>query len=995
MDFKRVKTAFGVSCSLALLVPSASAMASPNDGSSSSPTTSLTRATEPASQSPATDAPGMLASPRQLGSARADHNPTAPATTTKPAARGDVAVSKRNARLAKSRLVWGFAALGEGSPVRGATVTVRSLKGKPLHAALASRRTEKNGFYLVSRLGLPKRFVVEISGGKAVLKTKKKRKTKRITVGNDTTLMAAVAAPKPKQRNTFADVTLGTTIAARVGIERWGNAANSRAVRYAKRSLGMPAWTELGHSDHYLRRYVDPSNVDKLRRQSKGLDRLIGRIVKRAKRGKKSPVKLGTRIPAAVTSSLFKARSADANVHTRIAFGEFADSAAIIGTALGIYSLFAPDSVDSEILDELQVISDQLQQIENTLTTIQGDLVTMQDDMNTQFATLSLQLANSNYQQISSQFQTLSGQVIYAVQQLQNANNLAGMITEPNSSSAAIPTSLAKGMLNNDLKTLNSTLTNFSNTGFSETLQANIVGPSGLLSSLWNLIAQERATATPTASGATALADTKLLTHENYDAFLPVASQAYWAQSQLAALMVNYQVSQAQLGLSNPSQLWSFTATQMRPTQSTQAAIDMTVNGICGSFPNLAACPSNSPAAGSFGSYLKVIATAVPQKTVGIKEALDPTTSTMWGNFGTATWNSVGSKPADSSSVNDPMNLPPTVNVTCNGSTRTLRLDQDFFNTVNGSDGGCSWPNAPKLSPDNGATDPASNWQILASDNSSGTSAILGGVSSTMNTAGQGLYSQINIANNNQNPNPSAGITGANGLDFTSPSLFPNNSGWGRLIYSAGQWTQYMWANANDGYDSIGCPRFNAIGTLAPRTPAGDFFAFDISNPTQPSMQKRGGDSGGAVPDVPGQYVTVQSPQYGNPYPSLFASDLDTSVAQFAIDHAPQLIGNFGLGDCGSFGSNASFTAPLTGGNIAGLAAPWWPAANLSQDNETWTQGPPTPGCATYNLTDYMQSNNYVYVSSAAPATGCTASVIGTRSVKMSDYTWNQPLSIG
>lgn len=807
--------------------------------------------------------------------------------------------------------------------MRGAEVKVRSLQGRPLSAHILTPKTGKNGYFAVSRLGLPKRFVIEVTGGKVALRSGTKTRLKR----SNAKLMTAVPKAKAKVRNTKIAATIGTTVAARVGIARWKNAASPRAVKLTKQTLRLPKWAQLGTYDRLLKHYVSAQVIHKQAKQGKALNQLIDRIVAKAKKG--------VRHAALGKGERQKYRPHRQNQNqqrtTRAAI-EYVD-AVIDDLALG-YDIFGP----SPEQDELEAINQKLTEISNTLTSLQQQLTSLSDEINAQFATLSLQASTAQFDVLSQQNNSITAPITSAMNELEQLINL---LAQKQTLFVKSQTALVNG-----------SVTGLVQNGAATTLQTNLIGSPaapGLLGTLWNLIVQKRATQAPAAAAApgtnTALASTKLLTHEHYDGFEPAFAQWYQLQTQMAALtIVYYAMSDLQSG-----DVWQFSNGQLVPTSDAQEVIEFALNGSCSANP--------APCQGTPNSYLQVLTQAAPKQLVGIRQALDTTTSTMWGNFGTAQWFWGGQ-------LSDP---PPAAPI-CFGSPQTLYLEPDFFKTVNGTTD-CDWPGAPKGGPA-GSGDNSNNWQLLSTDPGISIGSFTQTLGNLNGSGATGLYSQLTVSNNNQNANPSLGIQGAHSLDFTSPSLFPNNystmfpqSYWSRLAYAKGPWLQYMWPNVGPPTALFG----QQISPLAARNPAGPFMAFDVSNPQAPDLTGRWDPSLGSAA------LANQAPQYGMPFPSLFATTADY------------------FGEPG-FSSSLSSYVPNA---VAGMASPWWPSANMAIDGDINTPAPATPGCANYTSAYDPNSSNPPLLSSSNPTEGCVGNIIGTRPATVSDYTWSQPSSIG
>lgn len=883
-------------------------------------------ATVPAAAANADEVPEEVSS---ITSSPIPPQPTPRSQLTQP--RGDVQLGTTTKQIAKSGLVWGTASTGADAVIRGGTVSVKSLQGKPLAATVITKKTNKNGFFAVSRLGLPKRFVVQVAGGKVALKTSKKTKHTR----SNAKLMAAVPKSKKKVRNTRADVTIGTTVAARIGIARWHNAAKPKAIKLAKKTLGLPVHAKLGTYDRLLKHYVSAHTIHKQAKSGKRLAQLIDKITKKAKKGK--------RHQALGQGERAKYRPHRAGVSKQVSMRAAAElDLELINGAIGLTGLF--DDSDSGIEDALDEINEQLTEINSQLQTISTQLSTLQDEVQTGISVLSLQMSQDQLDTLNAVNNSTASDIQYAMSQVELLINVA-------QSNKKYLLSYQEGVVDGALQALVVQ-------GTARDFQQNLVGSSsspGLLETSWNEIQQQRATpapatapayATTDSSGNTtnyALAATELITHENYDVFEPVASQWYTLMQVLAALTVEYAIEHS-LGADD---VWEISPGQLSLSQDAQGVQDFVMNGMCS--------PKPSPCANTFNSYLQVLRNALPSKTIGPREALDTTTGTIWGNFGTASWNSVPSKP-DASSPD--LDMPPTAVVTCNdGSQQTIQLDQTFFATVNGTPGNCQWPNAPVGGP-SGSGDIANDWQMLTTDSTTSIGTFNATLGKLDGSGGAGLYSQVNMGNTNQNANPGKGIQGAHFLDFTYPSIFPATD-WGRLSYAGGQWSQYMWPSNTDDTGGIACALSGCFGSFPPltaRTPHRDFLAFDLANPQRPDMTS-------------GIWVGPKGPGYG-------------------IGYAPnQTTGRF-------YGSVDSVTDPHYNGlltdRVAGFAAPWHPSANLSVDGNENSAGPPTPGCASY---DY-NTDGITYFGSW-PSGNCVANIIGTRQATTSDYVWTQPASIG
>lgn len=866
----------------------------------------------------------------------------APTSTEAPPAiaqpRGDVRKPTTSLRkIANSRLVWGIASTGAAGVVRSGKVEIKSLAGRPLKAHVLTKQTSKYGYFAVSRLGLPKRFVVQVSGGKVARKDGAKIKVKR----SNARLLSVVPKPKPKVRSTKVNVTIGTTVAARVGLVKWRNAAKPRAVKLTKKALGLPAWSKLGTYDRLLSHYVSTHTIHRKAKNGTKLNQLIDRITKSAKKGKFF-AKLGQgeraqyRPHRNAAKAKSKAKGKENRPEQRGAIEDVDLALDVVSGALGVSSLLGSNGLS----DALDQIEDQLNQIQTTLNQIETQLSNLQDEMQAEFAALSLQVSNDQLATLSTEANQTGAQITEAVDQLEGVVLHAQTVATNSATTCdSICQTLAKLSLGVQVNSLNSTLAGVATLATAAGLQAELLGGStgqGILPDLWSLILQQRSTqapATSAADGNTALASTKLLTHEHYDMFEPVASSWYLVQQTLAALTINYQLNQA-ITLAGSSIEWSLADL----AAETQDISDSVMNGYC--------TGSQPPCPGTFGSYLQVLADAMPAKSVGTSQALDTTTGTIWGNFGTTAWNSVATQPSPTS---PDLDLPPTTTATCNdGTQQTVQLDQAFFATVNGTAGNCPWPGAPVGAPA-GSSDTANNWQMLATD--SGSTGTFNSTLGTLNgTGATGLYSQLYVNNTSQNANPAKGIQGAHFLDFTNPSIFPANSttdssitqNWGRLSYASGDWSQFVYnLTVQEQASPVHRP----------------FLAFDLANPLQPDL------------------TGVKDPNYPT----------DPSSTLYAVPGFYQHLNGFPI---------YNFSAPLNGKidagstnmlttEVAGLTAPWWQSAvTYYWDDNNF--GPATPGCSSY-----------AHTAPIVVSQGCTSNIIGTRSVTTSDYVWNQPSSLG
>lgn len=883
------------------------------------------------------------------------------------------------------RTVWGFASIGAGSVVRGGTVSVQSLKGKTLRASVITEKTSKTGYYSIKRKGLPKKFVVIISGGTAVIK---KRAAKKKRISSATQLMTTVPAPQPRVRNTKVSVTIGSTVAARVGIAKWRNAARAKAVKHTRRALAMPDWAQLGVYDRLLSQYVDATQVRRAAKKAKGIDRLLDRITKRALKKGKKPIRLGSSHGSA-TKRAISVRSSE--IDGDISLDDVLDLASpVYSSAVSLVDFLTGNSDDSDPTSaEFSAIESQLASVQNQLNNIETALAQLQDSLTQGMNALSLQLTENQYQNIASTYQTQLNYISTAQNDTQNTVNLSIQYAAKIQSwiNQEAKGTITSGQLSSNLNqaydalevsygTMKSAYTSLTSNVEQGNFQSTLVGSkspdtTGFLGQLWNLIQQARATAEPAQKGTTALATTTLLTHETYDAFMPQAQQAYLNQAQLTALLINWQVIQAiEDANSNGSAenlFWTYN-TSTGKLQAVPSALQPSISYLQ-QLANTVLGSTTQPGTALY--YLNAIEQATPQKTVDPLQALDPSTSLMWGNFGSTTWNYASTQPPASSELASPMNMPPTVTTTCNGTQTNLRLDLDFFNTVNGTDNGCAWPGAPVGGP-TGTTDPATNWQILSSDPASaGTfTATLGALNSTFKADTGGLYTQVDLATPTQNANPAQKIPGASSVDFTTPTLFPDN-GWGKIVYSAGPWSQFMWQQPDHYY---GQPMFGNYSLLPARHPAGDFFAFDISSPSAPTTEGRP------------SYGTTTGPNASTSYAP--GAMLGSYFANATMPWAD-------LNQSGSYSS--SLAAAGHPDIVAGLAAPWWPIANFSEAGDINSAPSPTLGCASYQAIwtpahDGVASPTF---ASANPMQGCTASIIGTRQVNLTDYTWNQPGSTG
>lgn len=900
-------------------------------------------------------------------------------------------LTAKQRKIAKSRIVWGFASIGTEGAIRGAKVTVRSVRNKPLKANVITKKTNKRGFYAVSRLGLPKRFVVVISGGKVPVKVG----NKTVLRATKATLRSAVAKSKSGfARHTAAHVTLGTTVAALTGVKKYRNAGDSRAVTRARKALRLPAHATLGTYDRVLPHYLSAKKV-RAKAKSKGsLTRLVNALVKQASRNARMASSLGEGVPTKyrakpTSQGENESQSVRGGMSTRDVDnpGDVMDEAvSLVSTAYPyvaagvafykqIASILGLLNSGPTVTQELAAINAQLTQMSKQLDGISSQLTTLQDETATEFAELSLQLSQTQYDVLAAGGTSIAAQANYAMQQMQVLNNIA---TPENSH--LMPVQISE---------VNTLISNLSASAASTTLQRDLVGGSsspGILGSAWSLIQQSRGVAAP-ATAPNPTAATTLLTHENYDTFAPIAAQWYLAQVQLSLLMTNNTMSQ-NLGDDNADG-WQLAGNSYQMTANAQSIYNLSMNGACSSTP----CP------GSFNSYLDVLANSMPRKTLGNNEAIDTTTGLKWGNFGVVNWNAAATQPAVSS---PDLTRPPTATVTCDGQTKQLELDSDFFKTVNGADGGCAWPGAPVGGPI-GSKDTATDWQMLSSEPGSGGTygSTLGNLSANIRSGGTGLLSQIDNSTKSQRANPSLQIPGVNAADFTSPSLFPD-TGWGRYVYSKGPWQQFMW-NDDGTAREAGRALFPWHNVVPARKSAGDFLVFDILNPTAPSMAApvfNAGCMNSAIINPPPAGYKKPScyPAYGTGA-SLIASDLPWADYAASFDYIWDGGSGGGLSDPGpsnrSFEGNVSYafkdsTDPAQQA-IAGLAAPWWPVANYSRDGDLGSSRPATPGCSN---SPNLPWRDHGYERFEVGQT-CSASVIGTRQVTVSDYEWQPPASIG
>lgn len=882
-------------------------------------------------------------------------------------------IKAKQRKIAKARVVWGFAALGQGGEVRGGRVSVRSIRNKPIKANVLTKTTNKRGFYAVSRLGLPKRFVIVIAGGKMRVRNGS-RMVWRNTKGS---LLTAVGVLKSGfARHSAVDATIGTTVAALTGIKKYRNASDVRAAKRTRKALRLPGHAKLGTYDRLLPHYVTAKKLRAKSNAQGGLAKLTNTFVRVASRNARMAGTLGegSRVRFRLKRESGQSDSGTNRVGTRSVsvavageLGEAAlfasDTYQVASAGYGIYNQVlgilgvGGESTGSQ-LAEIQV---QLTQISDQLSTIQTQLTTLQDETQSQFAALSLQVSQSRYDVLAASGKSIGAQANYAMQQMQYLANIS--------------TPALSFLLPGQLAEVNGLLSNLSNSSASAALQRDLIGGDSsspaLLGSLWNLIGQQRATEAP-ATASASRAVTRLLTHETYDAFTPAAAQWYLAQVQLSILQTNYTMK-IDLGDSAPL---IQNAGQFELSPTAQAIYNYSMNGNCNESP--------SPCPGTFNSYLDALVRSLPSKTVGALSALDTSTGLMWGNFGTVNWNTPATKPTSGDAE---LNRAPTASVTCGTENRVLELDTDFFATVNGTDDGCQWPGAPVGGPA-GSTESASDWEMLTTDPGSegAFNATLGDdLTANMNNSGTGLLAQFDNSKTIQNANPTANIPGVNAADFTSPSVFPN-TGWGRLVYSKGAWKQFAWESSVPTFDfgEVNYPLFQWHEVTTPRDPAGDFFAFDILNPTQPSLS-------------------------GTNFATNCTID---SYTQDAARHCtdwimPSIVGKVpwadtykdgGAGyhegatyerDTGLVNDGQTNPEPLT---VGGFAAPWWPLANLSRDGDLNSSLPATPGCANYEA---HGTYGHDEVASINIYQTCSASVIGIREVTVSDYEWQQPQSIG
>lgn len=991
----RIAKTSAVTVSIALMVSLAplGAAAAANDEASPSPAAASPTVTQ-TPDGASTPTPESSASPSEVATQPAQPEPLtiqeqAPGATPTIGTKARKRLTAKQRKIAKSRFVWGFASIGTDGAVRGAKVTVRSVRNKPLKANVITKKTNKRGFYAVSRLGLPKRFVVVISGGKVPVKSG----NKTVLRATKATLRSAVAKPKSGfARHTAAHVTLGTTVAALTGVKKYRNAGDARAATRARKALRLPVHARLGTYDRVLPHYLSAKKVRAKAKSTGNLTRLVNALVKQASRNARMGSSLGegarTKYRAKATSQggneSQQARGGMSTLSVDDPNDVMDEAVSLVSTAspyvaagIAFYkqiaSILGLFSTGPTVGQELAAINAQLTQMSKQLDGISTQLTSLQDEMETEFAELSLQLSQTQYDVLAAGGTSIAAQANYAMQQMQILNNIA---TPANSY-----------LMPGQISTVNTLISNLSASAASSTLQRDLVGGNnspGILGSAWSLIQQSRGVAAPaTAPNPTAV--TTLLTHENYDTFAPVAAQWYLAQVQLALLMTNNTMSQ-DLGNDNADG-WQLAGNSYQMTADAQSIYNFSMNGACSSTP----CP------GSFNSYLNVLADSMPRKTLGNNEAIDTTTGLKWGNFGVVNWNAVATQPA-SSSPN--LTRPPTVTVTCEGQTTQLELDNDFFKTVNGTDNGCAWPGAPVGGPV-GSKDTATDWQMLSSEPGSGGTygSTLGNLSANIRSGGTGLLSQIDNSTKTQKANPSLRIPGVNAADFTSPSLFPD-TGWGRYVYSKGPWQQFMW-NDDGTAREAGRALFPWHNVIPARKSAGDFLVFDILNPTAPSMGAQVFSEGcmnSAITNPPPAGYPKPScyPAYGTGA-SLIASDVPWADYAASFDY----IWNDGEEFPSPGPSNRSFEGNVSYAfkdstdpsqqAIAGLAAPWWPVANYSRDRDLGSSRPATPGCSNSPNLPWRDGG---YDSFDVGQT-CSASVIGTRQVTVSDYQWQQPASIG
>lgn len=524
------------------------------------------------------------------------------------------AVSAGTAAPPPSPFIMGTAAVAKGSPIAGGRVSAETVDGAPLAIRWgrygALRTTRETGAFAIPRAGLPGRFVVVVTGGRAL--GARSRATFRAIFSNGRNALAT------------AQVSLGTTM--QVGVYRRLAGPRAKALRIARqrviRTLRFPGYVSLGFDDRVNTRYVSSAQVRKLAQSQRGLRRLVRHLTDLAvTRGVVAKPGLGARVrPRARMMEASEPDNPGLCLLTELEWEPEAIASCTFSSTLAV-------SADAWGINPPSEADSQLAEISAQLVELQAQVSEIEAQLNSDFTALVAQGAQNNYNAQVADINSTTASISSGITALQTiaefspggskygnptpAQIAADKIAVQAQQSYLFGTSTNPGPMSN-------TRGGFANPATATTLQQAIVGSgstgSGILPAAWQAVRAEQATGSlgDTENGDAVLGQgTTLYTNEMSSAFSAVSDAWYAYTVSLAVLAANY---------------WNSTFSQTPPPGglSPQAATAVVLsNGTCASL-------AQSPCSQSIAGYLQQQVFAMPM-TVPAGTVIDPTTNLIWG----------------------------------------------------------------------------------------------------------------------------------------------------------------------------------------------------------------------------------------------------------------------------------------------------------------------------------------------------------------------------
>ncbi|MFN8126737.1 MAG: hypothetical protein U0R64_09560 [Candidatus Nanopelagicales bacterium] len=297
----------------------------------------------------------------------------------------------------------GIAQLGKRLPVTGGRVRVRTMSGKRIKVR-GMLRTHRSGFFAIASNRLPRRFVVQISGGRV----KTRAGGRRVATGR---LQALVRRRSPATV-TLAHVTFGTTVQARV--KRRSGGSKSSARKRTLRAMRLPSYVSLGVDDRVNPRYVQKSVVRRLVRKYHGIPGLSKRVTKLALTGGSLRLSHLKQRPARVPVRAGRVRAQEVDESCLSVLGDF--DPASLATCLGSSALAVAEAISggnqqAQVIDALGSISADLQNVSTQVSDLQADL-------NDDFLEMMATQAQDQYDDAAAAANALVGEIAADFDQL-------------------------------------------------------------------------------------------------------------------------------------------------------------------------------------------------------------------------------------------------------------------------------------------------------------------------------------------------------------------------------------------------------------------------------------------------------------------------------------------------------------------------------------------------------------------------------------------------